>query len=241
MISTLKDLIDGIIHQVHQISSQENKEYLEYIKFIEMSAYENSLINHKVRYIAGIDEVGRGPLAGPVVAACVILPEDFYLPGINDSKKLSKKKREKFYSIILEHAVSYGIGVATVEEIDELNIYQATKLAMERAIKHLTIKPDHLLIDAMKLDVEIAQTSIIKGDAKSISIAAASIVAKVTRDLYMAQLGNKYPMYQFDTNSGYGTKVHLEAIETYGIIPEHRKTYEPIKTKIMTSKTIFDL
>jgi ribonuclease HII len=241
-MTKLKDLIDGILHHDQQGSSQKNKEYREYIKFIEMSAYENSLINHqKVRYIAGIDEVGRGPLAGPVVAASVILPEDFYLPGINDSKKLSKKKRALFYQYILDHAVSYGIGVATVEEIDELNIYQATKVAMERSIKHLTIKPDHLLIDAMKLDVDLPQTSIIKGDAKSISIAAASIVAKVTRDLYMAQLGNKYPMYQFETNSGYGTKVHLEAIETYGIIPEHRKTYEPIKTKIMTKRTIFDL
>ncbi|WP_008826394.1 ribonuclease HII [Haloplasma contractile] len=216
-----------------ELSKKEQKEYNNYSKFLEMSAYEHDLFNQGVKYICGIDEVGRGPIAGPVVAAAVILPRDFYLPGLNDSKKLTAKKREQFYKEIISNAITYGIGVCTVNEIDHDNIYNATKVAMERAIKQLTIVPDHLLIDAMTLPIDHKQTSIIKGDAKSISIAAASIIAKVSRDQYMKKLSLRYPEYGFETNSGYGTKKHIDALNQHGITPIHRKSFEPVKTLLM--------
>ena len=194
----------------------------------DLYIYERNLLQKGYEKIGGIDEVGRGPLVGPVVAACVILPKNYQLDGLTDSKKLSEKKREKFYDILKQDAIAIGIGVVSEKKIDEINIYEATKLAMQEAIKHLKVKPDYLLIDAMKLETDIPATSIIKGDAKSLSIAAASVIAKVTRDRMLIELDKKYPMYDFKHNKGYPTKKHLEAIKKYGIIVEHRRSYGPI-------------
>lgn len=193
-----------------------------------MKEFENELYNNKINFIAGIDEVGRGPLVGPVVTAAVILPKDFYDERINDSKKLTEKKRELLYDVIMENALSVGIGISSPEVIDEINILNATKKAMIEAINNLSIKPEHLLIDAVKLDIDIPQTSIIKGDAKSQSIASASIIAKVTRDRMMIELDKKYPMYDFKHNKGYGTKKHIEALYKYGPLKEHRKSFAPV-------------
>lgn len=196
---------------------------------IDSYKYENELYDKGVNYIAGIDEVGRGPLIGSVVTACVILPKNFVLDGLTDSKKLSEKKRDLYYEYIMKHALSVGIGIKDENIIDDVNIYEATKLAMYEAINNSSIKPDHVLIDAMPLDdLDIPHTSIIKGDAKSISIAAASVVAKVTRDKMMYDLDELYPMYDFKNNKGYGTKKHIDAINKYGIIKEHRKTFRPV-------------
>ena len=193
-----------------------------------MKEFENELYNNEINFIAGIDEVGRGPLVGPVVTAAVILPKDFYDERINDSKKLTEKKRELLYDVIMKNALSVGIGMSSPEVIDEINILNATKKAMIEAINNLSVKPQHLLIDAVKLDIDIPQTSIIKGDAKSESIAAASIIAKVTRDRMMVELDKKYPMYDFKHNKGYGTKKHIEALYQYGPIEEHRKSFAPV-------------
>lgn len=193
-----------------------------------MKEFENELYNNEINFIAGIDEVGRGPLVGPVVTAAVILPKDFYDERINDSKKLTEKKRELLYDVIMENALSVGIGISSSEVIDEINILNATKKAMIEAINNLSIKPEHLLIDAVKLDIDIPQTSIIKGDAKSQSIASASIIAKVTRDRMMVELDKKYPMYDFKHNKGYGTKKHIEALYKYGPLKEHRKSFAPV-------------
>lgn len=193
-----------------------------------MKEFETELYNNGINFIAGIDEVGRGPLVGPVVTAAVILPKDFYDVRINDSKKLTEKKRELLYDVIMENALSVGIGMSSPEVIDEINILNATKKAMIEAINNLSVKPEHLLIDAVKLDIDIPQTSIIKGDAKSESIAAASIIAKVTRDRMMVELDKKYPMYDFKHNKGYGTKKHIEALYEYGPISEHRKSFAPV-------------
>ena len=192
-----------------------------------MKEYENELYQKGIELVAGVDEVGRGPLVGPVVCACVILPKDYFNEQINDSKKISEKKREKLYDTIMQEAISVGIGMSSEKVIDEINILEATKLAMKEAIKNSKVKPEHVLIDAVKLDIDIPNTSIIKGDAKSQSIAAASIIAKVTRDRMMDELDKKYPEYLFKKNKGYGTKAHIEAIRQYGIIPEHRKTFAP--------------
>lgn len=193
-----------------------------------MKEFENELYNNGINFIAGIDEVGRGPLVGPVVTAAVILPKDFYDERINDSKKLTEKKRELLYDVIMENALSVGVGMSSPEVIDEINILNATKKAMVEAINNLSIKPEHLLIDAVKLDIDIPQTSIIKGDAKSQSIASASIIAKVTRDRMMLELDKKYPMYDFKHNKGYGTKKHIEALYKYGPLKEHRKSFAPV-------------
>ena len=192
-----------------------------------MKEFENELYESGIKYIADIDEVGRGPLVGPVVTAAVILPRDFYDERINDSKKLTEKKRELLYDVIMENAVSVGIGISSEDVIDEINILEATKKAMIEAVNNLSVKPEYLLIDAVKLNIDIPQISIIKGDAKSESIAAASIVAKVTRDRMMIELDKIHPEYDFKHNKGYGTKKHIEAIEKYGIIKEHRKTFAP--------------
>lgn len=201
-----------------------------------MKEYENELYKKGIKLIAGIDEVGRGPLVGPVVTAAVILKEDYFDERINDSKKISEKKREELYNIIMENAISVGIGISSEEVIDEINILEATKRAMKEAINNLSIRPEHLLIDAVKLDVDIPSTSIIKGDAKSQSIAAASIIAKVTRDKMMYELDKLHPEYDFKSNKGYGTKKHLEAIYKYGPLKEHRKTFAPIKDIINEKK-----
>ena len=195
-----------------------------------MKDYENELYKTGIKYIGGVDEVGRGPLVGPVVTACVILPVDFYDERINDSKKLSEKKREELYNVIKENAISIGIGESSEKVIDKINILEATKKAMKEAIKNCSVKPEHLLIDAVKLDIDIPSTSIIKGDAKSQSIAAASIIAKVTRDRMMYELDKKHPEYDFAKNKGYGTKKHIEALYKYGPLKEHRKTFEPVSS-----------
>lgn len=201
---------------------------------IDLYKYENELYDKGISYIGGVDEVGRGPLIGPVVAACCVLPKDFYLEGLNDSKKLSEKKRNIFFDYIKEHAVCYGIGIISPEVIDKVNIYEATKLAMYDAIKQVREKVnlEHVLVDAMPLSLDIDVTPIIKGDAKSASIAAASVLAKVTRDRMMIELDSKYPMYGFKSHKGYPTKKHLEAIEKYGLIDGYRKTYGPVKKEI---------
>ena len=202
---------------------------------IDLLKYEKELYDNGINLIAGVDEVGRGPLIGPVVAAAVILPKNYKLDGLTDSKKLSEKKRDKFYEIIKRDAISIGIGLMDEKVIDDVNIYEATKLAMKEAINNLDINPEHILIDAMPLELSIPTTSIIKGDAKSESIAAASVIAKVTRDKMMYDLDKKYPMYGFKNHKGYPTKKHIDALKEYGLIYGYRKTYQPIKDMIKES------
>jgi len=199
--------------------------------------YENNLYKEGVTLIAGVDEVGRGPLIGPVVACACILPVNFYHKDIKDSKKLSEKKREEMYKIIKENAISIGLGIASEKVIDEVNIYEATKIAMKEAIKNLNITPEHVLIDAMKLELNIPSTSIIKGDDKSESIAAASIIAKVTRDHMLDEMDKEYPMYDLKNNKGYGTKKHLEALQTYGPCKYHRVSYSPVRNALNEKNT----
>ncbi len=201
-----------------------------------MKEYENELYKKGIKIIAGIDEVGRGPLIGPVVTAAVILPIDFYDERINDSKKLTEKKREILYDVIMENAISVGIGMSSNEVIDEINILEATKKAMKEAVSNLSVKPEYLLIDAVKLDIDIPSLSIIKGDAKSQSIASASIIAKVTRDRMLKELDKLHPEYDFKHNKGYGTKKHIEALYKYGVLKEHRKTFEPVKSILLNKK-----
>lgn len=202
-----------------------------------MLEYENNLYNEGVTLIAGVDEVGRGPLIGPVVACACILPVNFYHKDIKDSKKLSEKKREEMYKIIKENAISIGLGIVSEKVIDEVNIYEATKIAMKEAIKNLNITPEHVLIDAMKLELNIPSTSIIKGDAKSESIAAASIIAKVTRDHMLDEMDKEYPMYDLKNNKGYGTKKHLEALKTHGPCKYHRVSYSPVRNALNEKNT----
>lgn len=197
----------------------------------DLYKYEKELYKKGIKYIGGVDEVGRGPLIGPVVTACVVLPKNFKLEGLTDSKQLSEKKRNEFYKYIKENALACEVGIIGPEIIDEVNIYEATKLAMLEAINKVKekIKLEHVLIDAMPLELDIDSTSIIKGDAKSISIAAASVIAKVTRDEMMYELDEKYPQYGFKSHKGYPTKKHIEAIKIYGLIEGYRKTYGPVK------------
>lgn len=221
------------------LESNYDKKLMKKIKLIIDSSdnykYERELKDTGIKYIAGVDEVGRGPLVGPVVTACVVLPEKFYLDGLTDSKKLSEKKRNYYYEEIKKQALGIGIGECSAEEIDKYNIYEATKIAMKRAINNCLkeCKIEHILIDAMKLDLDIPTTSIIKGDLKSITISAASVIAKVTRDKLMRELDIKYPMYDFKKNVGYPTKEHIAAINKYGILKEHRKTFGPVKEYIL--------
>ncbi|HCM90142.1 MULTISPECIES: ribonuclease HII [Vagococcus] len=200
--------------------------------FEEMKIFEKEAKKAGYKWIAGIDEVGRGPLAGPVVSAAVILPEDFDLYEVNDSKQLSLKKREELFVKIKKQAIAIGIGIIDHQVIDQVNIYEATKLAMKAAVQNLEKAPDFLLIDAMVLDLPIPQEKIIKGDARSISIACASIIAKVTRDKMMEEYDLLFPGYDFSNNSGYGTKKHLAGLDELGITPIHRKTFAPIKNMI---------
>ena len=201
-----------------------------------MYQYENELYENGINFIAGVDEVGRGPLNGPVVSACVVLPKGYHKDGIIDSKKLSEKKRNELFDIIKRDALGIGVGIVYADEIDELNIYEATKKSMKLAINNCNSKIEHVLIDAMKLDLDVASTSIIKGDAKSISIAAASIIAKETRDAMMYELDKKYPMYGYKNHKGYPTKKHIEAINKYGLIEGYRKTYGPVKDYLEKNK-----
>lgn len=226
-----QDSRKGVQLALVQWQKQQDKQAALVEKYQEMSVFENEKKAHGFKAICGIDEVGRGPLAGPVVAAAVILNEEHAILGLNDSKQLSAHKREELVTEIEKNARAIGIGEATAEEIDQLNIYQATKVAMQRAIDQLEVAPDCLLIDAMVLENGLPQEKIIKGDARSVSIAAASIIAKVHRDEWMANYGEKYPAYGFAKNAGYGTKEHLQAIDEQGILPIHRKTFAPIKNK----------
>jgi ribonuclease HII len=219
----------GVQQLLKKWHNQKIAEKNTYEKFIEMSNYEKKYWKQGYQHLAGIDEAGRGPLAGPVVAAAVILPPDFYLPGLDDSKKLSENKREQYFAAIQSGALDVGVGIIQADEIDTINIFEAAKKAMLTALVGLTIKPDFLLIDALKLNAPYPQESIVKGDSKSISIAAASIIAKVTRDRIMKQIGEEYPQYGFSRHMGYGTKEHMKAIEEYGITPYHRKSFGPIK------------
>ncbi|XKE82313.1 ribonuclease HII [Oceanobacillus kapialis] len=198
-------------------------------QFAVMSEFEQDCWQDGYTNIAGVDEVGRGPLAGPVVAAAVILPQDFTLLGLNDSKQLNEATRESYYEIIKKNAIGYGVGIIHNDEIDKVNIYQATKLAMLEAIEQIKPRPDFVLVDAMPLEeVDCPTKSIIKGDSRSISIAAASILAKVTRDRYMKELDLKYPNFHFASNMGYGTKQHLEALKNEGPTPFHRRSFAPV-------------
>ncbi len=205
---------------------------------MEMLDFEKKLYEKGYTLIGGIDEVGRGPLVGPVVASCVILPKNFYHVDIKDSKKLTEKKREELYDVIMDKAVSVGIGIVDSKRIDEINIYEATKEAMLVAINNMKIKPEYLLIDAMKLNTDIPYEAIIKGDAKSESIAAASIVAKVTRDRMLIELDKEYPMYNFKKNKGYGTKEHIDAINKYGVIDNHRRSFKPVSDALLKEKVV---
>lgn len=200
-----------------------------------MYEYEEKLQKQGYNYIGGCDEAGRGPLVGPVACACVVFPKGYKNDLINDSKKLSEKKREELYDIIIKDAVSYGISVISAKEIDEINILEASRKGMIEAYKQANekIKVDYLLTDAMKIStLDIPVLDIIKGDAKSVSIAAASILAKVTRDRILYDLDKKYPEYDFKSHKGYPTKKHLELLEKYGIFDEYRKTYKPVKNLI---------
>ncbi|BEP29394.1 ribonuclease HII [Helicovermis profundi] len=223
--SLLKDTRKAVNKLGEKMLRDKNKmnlliEKSEFMKSYERKYWDNNII------VGGIDEVGRGPLFGPVVSAVVILPPNYSLLGVDDSKKLTEKKREELYNIIIKDALDYSVGIVDNKIIDEINILNATKLSMKNAILKLKTKPKHLLIDALKLDdVNIPQTAIIKGDAKSVSIAAASIVAKVTRDRMIVELSKDYNNYDFENNKGYGTKKHYDGIKKHGITPYHRKTF----------------
>jgi ribonuclease HII len=232
LLDIFHDERKGVQQLVHKWKKKFAENHRLELKFIEMNTYELKWRKKGYELIAGIDEVGRGPLAGPVVAAAVILPKDFFLAGIDDSKKLSEKKRLEYDEIIRKEAIAFSISMIHAKEIDEMNIYEATKKAMNAAIVALEPKPDLLLIDAMKLETPFASESIIKGDAKSISIAAASIIAKVARDGLMKEISQTYPVYGFQHNMGYGTKEHIEAIQGHGITSYHRKTFAPVKDYI---------
>lgn len=193
---------------------------------ITMWEIENSLYSETVQLICGVDEVGRGPLAGPVCAAAVILPRDLQIPGLTDSKKLTDKKRRELFPVIREQAVAYGIGLASEQEIDEINILQATFLAMRRALDQLSVRPDLALIDGNReTDFGLPVKTVVKGDSLSANIAAASILAKVTRDNIMIQLSEQYPEYGFEIHKGYGTKAHYAALTEHGASPVHRRSF----------------
>lgn len=202
---------------------------------VDLLHYEKELYKEGFKFIAGTDEVGRGPLVGPVVAAAVILPKNYHLEGLNDSKKLSEKKRQEYYNILIKEAISYGIGIVEAKVIDEINIYEASRKAMLEAINNLNVKPDYVLSDAMPLPIENSK-SIIHGDALSLSIAAASVIAKVTRDEMMYELDKKYPEYGFKNHKGYPTKKHLENIQKYGILDNYRFSYKPVKALVEVGK-----
>ncbi|MCM2533439.1 ribonuclease HII [Neobacillus pocheonensis] len=219
----------GVQNKLAKWRKRREQEKFLRTKFNEMNFFERKYRDQGFQHIAGVDEVGRGPLAGPVVAAAVILPEDFFLAGIDDSKKLSEKKRLEYDEVIRKEALAFSVSMIHASEIDQINIYEATKKAMKSAIVSLSLKPDFLLIDAMKLHTLYPTDSIIKGDAKSISIAAASIVAKVARDQLMKEIATSNPEYGFQSNMGYGTKEHILAIEQHGITPYHRKSFAPVK------------
>ena len=216
----------GVIRLVESACKKLDKHKKELYRLETITQYERKYQNIGVEYVGGIDEVGRGPYAGPVVTACVILPKYCKIEGVNDSKKLSLKKREELFDIIKERAVSIGIGIVDNHEIDELNILQATYKAMRIAVENMDIKPQQLLVDAVTIpEIDIPQEAIIKGDAKSISIGAASIIAKVVRDRMMVEYAKVYPQYGFESNVGYGSRYHEEAIRKHGLCDIHRRSF----------------
>ncbi|WP_027339981.1 ribonuclease HII [Halonatronum saccharophilum] len=238
-VSNLEVISDDLIEKlaldsrkgVQKISSSilkaRKREQMLKEKFEQMSRYEKGLRERGYKLIGGIDEAGRGPLAGPVVAAVVILDEDTYIPGLDDSKKLSESKREELFEIIQEKALGVGVGIVDNRRIDEINILQATYQGMKEAISSLEVDPDYLLIDAETLPgIAIAQKGIVEGDANSVSIAAASIVAKVTRDRMLLEYDKEYPEYGFSSHKGYGTAYHIEALKEHGPTPIHRKSFK---------------
>ena len=225
-----QDSRSGVIQAIAKRKRDIQKRIDEDERLEGMLTYEKECYARGMELIAGVDEVGRGPLAGPVVAAAVILPKACKIPGLNDSKKIPKSKHKEIYEAVLQNAIAIGIGIKDNQVIDQVNIYEATKLAMMEAIGQLEPQPQHLLIDAMKLDLPIPQTSIIKGDANSLSIAAASIVAKVTRDQMMEEFDKEYPGYDFAKNAGYGTAKHLAGLVQLGVTPIHRRSFEPVKS-----------
>ena len=216
----------GVIKIVESALKKIDAHNKELERLENITQFEKKYQSMGIDYVGGIDEVGRGPYAGPVVTACVILPKGCKIEGINDSKKLSLKKREELFNIIKERAISVGIGIVDNYEIDKLNILQATYKAMRIAIENMDIKPQQLLVDAVTIpDIDISQEAIIKGDAKSISIGAASIIAKVVRDRMMIEYAKKYPQYGFESNVGYGSKYHEDAIRKYGLCDIHRRSF----------------
>ena len=227
-----KDNRSGVQKEISKRKKAIQAELDEDLRLESMLSYEKELYKQGLTLIAGVDEVGRGPLAGPVVAAAVILPKNC----LNDSKKIPKKKHLEIFQAVQDQALSIGIGIMDNQVIDQVNIYEATKLAMKEAIYQLSPQPEHLLIDAMKLDLPISQTSIIKGDANSLSIAAASIVAKVTRDELMKEFDQQFPGYDFAANAGYGTAKHLEGLKKIGVTPIHRTSFEPVKSLVLGEK-----
>lgn len=231
MIRTLKnDQRKGVQKLLESFEKRQARVLESEKAFYKMGHYERTCYEAGDTYVAGVDEAGRGPLAGPVVAAAVILPQSFQLLGLTDSKQLTADQRMTYFEIIKEQAVSYGIGIVHNEDIDRLNILEATKRAMEEAIDTLSPAPETVLIDAVTLEhPKYDCQSIIKGDEKSISIAAASVLAKVTRDRLMDQIHEAYPMYHFQSNKGYGTKEHIQMLQKYGPSPYHRQTFAPIK------------
>ena len=229
-----EDKRKGVNELARQVEQQQARQARLASQWEEMTTFERSLRAEGYTHLFGIDEVGRGPLAGPVVAAAVCLPADFYLPGLNDSKKLPAASREAFAEVIRSKALAVGIGIVSAERIDEINILEATKEAMRLAIKEAarTVSPDACLIDAVQLkDLPYKQLPIIGGDGKSVSIAAASVVAKVTRDQIMSEYAAAYPQYSFEKNAGYGTAEHLTALERYGMTPIHRRTFTGAKAQ----------
>ena len=231
-----KDTRSGVQKEIIKRKKNIQVELDENLRLENMLTYEKDLYKQGLTLIAGVDEVGRGPLAGPVVAAAVILPQGCKIKGLNDSKKIPKKKHLEVFQAVQNQALSIGIGIIDNQVIDQVNIYEATKLAMKEAISQLSLQPQHLLIDAMKLDLPISQTSIIKGDANSLSIAAASIIAKVTRDELMKDYDSQFPGYDFTANAGYGTAKHLEGLTKLGVTPIHRTSFEPVKSLVSGEK-----
>ena len=227
--SLAQDERTGVQKIYKSIQSRQEKIAAENNRLISLCQYEHALIKQGKEYIAGVDEAGRGPLAGPVIAGAVILPPTIQLYGLNDSKKISKAKRVELSLAIKKCAVAWAIGQATVEEIAELNILHASLLAMKRAVEGLNISPDHLLVDAVKIPyITIFQTAITKGDSISASIAAASIIAKTHRDEIMVAYHQQYPQYGFDKHKGYGTPEHIQALKEFGVLPIHRRGYAPV-------------
>ncbi|WP_347488561.1 ribonuclease HII [Desulfoscipio sp. XC116] len=240
LLALADDTRPGVQKIYNKLMNDRNKKIRELERLKEIHKYEESCCFKGYKLIAGVDEAGRGPLAGPVAAGAVILPDDIEICGVNDSKQLSNKKRKQLAGQIKEAALCWSIGLATEEEIEKLNIRNATHLAMARAVNKLKIKPDILLVDGFLIpDLEIEQQAIVGGDGKSVSIAAASILAKVERDRIMDKYHATYPEYGFDKHKGYGTKQHFEAIMRYGPCPIHRKDFEPVKSFIANRNSLF--